>query len=143
MHRFELQIQRGMEIDVPVVRVRIDGTDLVDLAASAEQPFAEAEGHPDMAGGYDGLMPRDWLELPEQYDADGRAAVLACACGEVGCWPLRVRIEVAGDRVVWSDFQQPHRPGWDLAALGPFEFERHQYEAEVLRIQAIGRQADA
>jgi hypothetical protein len=123
--------------------VFIDGRDLVDLVRPIELPFAAAEGHPDIAGGYDGLLVRDWLELPEQYGDDGRAAVLACAsCGEVGCWPLRTRIEEDGDIVRWSDFQQPHRPDWSYESFGPFVFDRGQYYDQVARVQTRARQAD-
>ena len=134
MHRLALRVQRGQEIDVDTVRVLIDGVDLATLVRPVELPHATAEGHPEIAGAYDGLPPDDWKALPERYDTDDRVAVLACVCGEVGCWPLRVRIEVA-DRVVrWSDFQQPHRPEWSYAGFGPFVFDRLEYDTEIQRI---------
>jgi hypothetical protein len=137
MNRLELRIQRGHEHNIDIVRVFIDGRDLVELVQPVELPFATAEGHPDIAGGYDGLLPRDWLGVPEQDAGDGRAALLACAgCGEPGCWPLRVRIEVMPERVTWNDFQQPHRPEWSYATFGPFVFDRVQYDAEVARVRA-------
>jgi hypothetical protein len=142
MNRIQLHLRHGTEGGGAVVRVSIDGTDLIDLIRTVEQPFASAEGHPEIAGGYDGLTPRDWIELPEQYGEDGRAAVLACVCGEVGCWPLRVRIDTDAAQVTWSQFQQPHRPGWDLSGLGPFVFDRAQYEAELTRIHELARGAN-
>ena len=143
MNRIELIVQRGQEVDVDVVRILVDDSDLIDLARRVERPFANAEGHPDIAGGYDGLMPSEWLALPERYSTDDRVAVLACACGEIGCWPLRVRVVIEDDRVTWTDFQQPYRESWDLSTLGPFVFDRAQYDREVMRIQALARQADA
>ena len=141
MNRLHLRIQRGQELKIEIVRVFIDGTDLVDLVRPVELPFATAEGAADIAGRYAGLMPRDWLELPEQNDGDDRAALLACAgCGEPGCWPLRARIEMSPERVTWSDFQQPHRPEWSYASFGPFAFDRGQYDDEVARVQAHERQ---
>jgi hypothetical protein len=140
VNRLDLRVQPGQEVDAEVVRVFIDGSDLVDLVRPIELPFAAAEGHPEIAGGYDGLLPRDWLELPEQDGGDGRAALLACAgCGEPGCWPLRARVEVRSGSVTWSDFQQPHRPAWSYASLGPFVFDRAQYDDEVARVQARAR----
>ena len=143
MNRIELRVQRGRELDADVVPIFVDGRDLVDLVRPVELPFATAEGHSSIAGGYDGLLPEYWLELPEQYGGDGRAAVLSCKCGEVGCWPLRVRIAIDGQHVVWSDFQQPHRPDWAYKGFGPFVFERGEYEREVARVHALARQADA
>jgi hypothetical protein len=141
MNRLHLRVQRGQEFNSETVRVFIDGTDLVDLVRPVELPFATAEGHAEIAGRYDGLLPHDWLELPEQDHGDERAALLGCAgCGEPGCWPLRVRIDVSPRTVTWSDFQQPHRPEWSYASFGPFAFERAQYHAEVARVQARARQ---
>ena len=57
--------------------------------------------------------------------------LLACECGEVGCWPLLARITLTGDFVIWSHFRQPHRPTRDYSALGPFMFDREQYDAAV------------
>ncbi len=113
-----------------VARVFIDGRDLIELAAEFEADSARAEGHPKLAGKYDGLNPEAWADLPEQY-GDGRAAVLCCECGEVGCWPLRVRITLGDQVVTWSDFEQPYRPGWSHAGLGPFTFARAQYDEAV------------
>jgi hypothetical protein len=136
MNRLDLRIQHGQELDGEVVRILIDGRDLVDLVRPIELPFATAEGHPDIAGGYDGLLPHDWVDLPERY-GDGRAALLACAgCGEPGCWPLRARVDADPDKVTWSDFQQPHRPDWSYASFGPFVFDRAQYDEEVARVRA-------
>jgi hypothetical protein len=137
MNRLDLRIQRSQELDAEVVRILVDGRDLVDLVRPIELPFASAEGHPEIAGSYDGLLPRDWVDLPEQYDDDDRAALLACAsCGEPGCWPLRARVEAVADSVTWSDFQQPHRPEWSYASFGPFVFDRAQYDEEVARVRA-------
>ena len=144
MNRLGLRLQRAQlkEIGQQVVGVFIDETNLVELARIAELPHARADGHPETAGNYDGMLPLDWVTLPEQDDADGRAAVLGCTCGEVGCWPLRVRIVETPQRVRWSDFQQPHRPNWSHEGLGPFVFDRTQYDDEVARIRAVVRRTD-
>jgi hypothetical protein len=143
MNRLDLRIQRAHELDAEVVRILIDGIDLIDLVRPIELPFARAEGHPEIAGGYDGLPPRDWVELPERYDDDDRAALLGCAsCGEPGCWPLRARVKASGDSVIWSDFQQPHRPEWSYASFGPFVFNRAQYDEEVARLRARAWEGD-
>ena len=53
---------------------------------------------------------------------------MGCVCGEWGCWPLAVRVEVTDVTVRWHDFRTGHR-NWDLSELGPFVFERREYEA--------------
>ena len=133
---FELRLEPFGNGEFLQVRVVIDGRDLVEHVKVLELPWARAEEHEDIAGGYSGLSPEQWRNLPEQY-GDGRVAVLGCECGEVGCWPLRVRITVDATTVTWSDFQQPHRD-WNYAGLGPFLFSRQRYEDEVTR---IGRSA--
>jgi hypothetical protein len=134
-----LHIQPRPGGDVPEVRVLIDGRDLVELVRAVEAPWAAADGQSQLAGSYSGLWPAAWRELPEQ-DGSGRAAVLACECGEVGCWPLHVRITMSEFTVTWSEFAQPCRPEWRHEGLGPFVFERTAYERAV---QAVAAESSA
>jgi hypothetical protein len=136
-----LHVELRPDGDLPEVRVLIDGRDLVDLVREVEAPWAAADGQPQIAGGYSGLWPAAWLELPEQ-DGTGRAAVLACECGEVGCWPLHVRITVSDSTVTWSEFSQPCRPEWRYDGLGPFVFERAAYERAIQSVTADGSARD-
>ena len=68
--------------------------------------------------------------------------MLNCECGIPGCWPLLCRIEVRDDRVIWSDFEQPHRSApksrrvWSYEGFGPFVFEWAQYEAALEALRA-------
>ncbi|HST57120.1 MAG TPA: hypothetical protein VLK84_00440 [Longimicrobium sp.] len=116
------------------VEVRIDGHDLRDLVRAVELPHAAADGQPDLAGSYDGLPPGEWVLPP----ADGKGhvvAVLGCTCGVTECWPLLVRITRKADVVVWSDFRQPRR-GWPHEGLGPFTFDRAQYDSALAALTA-------
>lgn len=113
-------------------RILVDGRDLLEIVRRIELPQATAEGQPELAGSYEVLPPQRWQRLTEHDDGD-RVAVFGCECGEVGCWPLRVRITRKGDTVVWSDFEQPNR-SWSYFALGPFVFQRQQYEAAVASV---------
>jgi hypothetical protein len=54
--------------------------------------------------------------------------VLGRECGEVGCWPLCCRVELAAEVVVWKHFEQPHRPDRDYSSFGPFAFLRDSYQ---------------
>jgi hypothetical protein len=126
------------------IQIKINGRDLVELVRAVENPFAYKEGAASIAGAYAGLRPgkdtcppsRHFLGEPSagRYRYDAKTQVLGCECGEVGCWPLLCRIEAGATRVTWSQFEQPHRTGkgahapWSYDELGPFEFDRRQYE---------------
>jgi hypothetical protein len=103
MNTLELRLTTPPDLETGVVQVLIDGQDLIACLKGLEAAHAAAEGRPNIAGSYLGLSPEEWVELPEQY-GDGRAAILACECGLVGCWPFRVRITSTETTVVWSDF---------------------------------------
>ncbi len=136
-----------------VVDFLIDGRNLIDIVREIEQPFADGEGHPDIAGEYEGLpaevtfLPsrhllgdaHEWYESPSG-EAAHKIVLLRCgSCGSDGCWPLLVKITATEGSVIWSDFEQPHRnypeleehKRWRYDGLGPFIFDRRQYEAEL------------
>src|SRR5918998_6581593 len=100
-------------------------------------PFARREGKSDLAGSYVGLPPNE-VFLPSRRllgettrypfdDLGGKVAILGCICGDVGCWPFRVRIELREDVVIWDGFEQPHRRKWRYDEMHPFVFDRTQY----------------
>jgi hypothetical protein len=125
------------------VQIVINGQDLRDVIRPVELPFATREGSADIAGAYSGLPP-EVVFLPSRHllgeptplysDGSGRTQVLECECGEPGCWPLTVRIDVHAQEVVWRDFHQPHRganskqPEWRYDAMPQFRFDRKGYE---------------
>jgi len=138
-----------------VVDIFVNGRNIIDIIKAVELPFAEREGHPDTAGGYEGL-PADIVFLPsrhlldqpdEAYEYGGRISILECdSCGYPGCWPFIVRVTVDADRVTWSDFENYHRgregPAqhaeerqWKYDLLKPLVFDRKQYESELTRRQ--------
>ena len=124
---------------VDAVRLLVNGRDLVELAHDAEHASAQADGQPAIAGAYEGLAAQEVL-APSRHLLgeplahlevidDGRVALLGCECGEAGCWPLLARVEATGEYVTWSEFAQPHRAQWRHDSLGPFTFDRAQYES--------------
>ena len=138
-HYFE-----GFGTVAPVVRVLVDGRDLVEVVRDVEMSSACEEGHPERAGLYVGLWSRELRSPVDQHfmgtpgsdlgcgpGASGpsdKTVLLGCVCGVAGCAPLMARIDVDGSEVVWNDFAQPHRRAWSYSALGPITFERRQYE---------------
>jgi hypothetical protein len=130
-----------------VAVIRINGRDLVDMVREVEQPFADGEGHSERAAQYEGL-PVEAIYFPSRLllgehsdyenficEHEDKVQLYRCGgCGEHGCWPLVVRIVVTEESVIWSDFEQPHRcpsedGAWRYDSLGPFVFDRTEYEA--------------
>jgi hypothetical protein len=114
----------------------IDGTNLRELAKEVELPFAVADGEPDLAGSYEGIEAgeevrwpsRHYLDGPtNQWLDDGDTRLLGCPCSVSGCWDLTAQVELTELSVTWSGFRMGHRD-WDLAGLGPFRFDRTEYE---------------
>jgi hypothetical protein len=133
-------VPKGKDTGVDII---INGREFIEILRDIELSFATREGHPRIAGAYSSLPAhrvffpsRHFLGEPEPSYSDGagRTYVLECECGEPGCWPLAVRIEVREREVVWSDFQQPHRGPqskageWRYDALLSFTFDRQLYE---------------
>lgn len=132
------------------IRIRINGRDLRELVREVEAPFAAAEGAPFIAGAYAGLPPdahvlppaRHFMGTPawNVYAYGTKTQVLQCDCGEPGCWPLVCRIDVSKERVTWTDFEQPFRisrddgVAWTYEALGPFSFDRDEYERALAKL---------
>lgn len=117
------------------IQIWVNGQKLQALAKSVEQPCADAEGNPKLAGDYQPLALWDinddrshFLGRPvARWFEDGDTVLMGCPCGEWGCWPLTVDVAVTDTSVHWRHFRNGHRE-WDLSALGPFEFDRLAYE---------------
>ena len=126
----------------PIVAIRVNGRDFLELVHEVEMPFAVQEGYPDLAGGYDGLLWADIADLRSHFHGDtlpysseqGKTYLYDCGCGVLGCWPLMARIVIGAENITWCDFEQPHRTEdspashWRYDGFGPFVFERAQYE---------------
>lgn len=107
----------------------------------------ELEHGMEPAGGYGGLVPSFFRYGPldryflgesdgEYFQNKSEYYLLACKCGEVGCWPLSARITTTESGVVWDHFAQEHRRERDYAGFGPFTFELHAYEECIAEIAA-------
>ena len=119
------------------VDLLVNGRSIRDIAAAVERYF-DAE----LAGAY-GLVPLEWItdrhllgEVADQLNArTGKVALLVCdGCLRAGCWPLVALVDVQQDVVAWTEFEQPHRPGWDYGDLS-FRFERTADEQELQKVR--------
>ena len=114
----------------------VNGADLDTLVLAFE--LAHGFGP---AGGYGGLVPAYFNygnlatylvgQNPNQWPGQNRLWLLACECGEVGCWPLEARVTLTPTLAIWDQFAQPHRRERDYTAFGPWMFDRIQYETSV------------
>ena len=130
-------------IDEGTIRYHIFISDrnFIDIVRDVELPFAEKEGHPEMAGGYIGFSSWYLKECFNSFIEDGKMDILNCGgCGNEGCWPLVAEITTKGKTLVWSNFFNPHREPdskvghWDHVNLGPFVFDKEQYVTEFARV---------
>ena len=133
------------------IGVAIDGRELSELVRPVELPAATEEGSPNIAGAYGGIpawrfrgkpggtATAHFLGAHESHMHCGpheKTVLLACTCGEPGCWPLMARVVVTNDEVRWHDFEQPHRRGrWTYEKFGPFRFSRRQYEEALAELE--------
>jgi hypothetical protein len=129
---------------ITLITPMIDGISLIELAAT----FERSCGYTDPAGGYGGLIPEffSYGPLGLYFLGSGRdfwtprenkRPVLACECGEVGCWPLICAIESRDDTIVWHEFEQTYRPQRDYTRFGPFVFVRSDYETALQSLPPI------
>ena len=115
--------------DAPWIDTVVDETPLEQIVAAAE----ELKGRKG-AGPWQGSEPHELLP-PRGSLLGGRGGVqlLVCAgCREPGCDPVYAAIEVFDDVVVWSEFGQGNVTT-RLPSVGPFVFDRKQYEAAAAR----------
>lgn len=115
----------------------IDGVSLVDLASEFERSH-----NYDQPGKYCGYNA-EYVHNAFNYHRDdlghyqGRnVELLSCnGCFEDGCWPLEASIAMEPDTVIWQDFRQPHRIKRNYKGLGPYEFDRRQYQAAMASLR--------
>ncbi|MGV9299244.1 hypothetical protein [Amycolatopsis sp. NPDC003676] len=122
------------ELGGPVAVPYVDDVALTELI----DRFELAEGMSPAGGAYGGLIPGQFRGTTAEHFhgidfEEGETPLLACACGDWGCWPLLARITLTSDEVVWDSFAQPHRRKRDYRGFGPFRFDRAQYDAALLR----------
>lgn len=143
------------------VRLRVNGSGLIDIVREAELAHAQREyderiaaGDPAEALGLRGGLAgayhypngihvfhpsRNLLGEPYRHgfltDPDDpvnqKSLLLQCGCGITNCWFLLAKITVSEDTVLWQNFCQFHRD-WRYD-LGPFVFDRVRYGAELAR----------
>lgn len=122
--------------EITTVDISVDENPLANIIGPYEKPFAEKEGHPGLAGDYHPIgvasatLEQYYLgkEDADWGDGDNKTVLLGCSCGAMACWPLLCRITIEKNKVIWSEFEQPHRDeDWDYSHFKGFEFDKQQY----------------
>jgi hypothetical protein len=123
----------------PAVAVEIDGRSLASIVSAASA--GAACGEPPSPA--EVLWPdRElWLGYPldadDDYDPQGRAPVLVCACGLFGCGGVGARIKVEDGEVRWFDFIDA--PTLEPVEVGAFRFDEAAYRAEIESVVSVWR----
>ncbi len=107
----------------------IDGTSLIALVAKVEQHFVSHAS--EQAGSYQGLPIKDIGQITSTASTS-RHAVLASL--EHAQSQLETTVHTDAETVHWSQFGNPEHPLWSYVGLGPFEFDRAQYESAVAQV---------
>lgn len=125
----------------------VDGRSFVDLVTEYE----ESHGWED-AGIRKGLVlgKEDFQDLPQyllhartllQFGTTG-TVLIGCSCGNIDDGPFFANVLVAHNQVTWREFRNPMADDleWDYSDLGPFVFDRGQYEQAIAdaMAQALG-----
>jgi hypothetical protein len=103
----------------------VDGMSIVDV-------FKRADGG---RSSYAGLIAIDRALASWAPSEEERAIrLLGCTCGDPDCSSVRARLVADADSVVWSGFWASSPPrdrpeGQDYSEIGPFRFDRREYEA--------------
>ena len=116
----------------------VDGRSFVELVTEYE----ERHGWED-AGIHEGLvLGREQFQDLPQYLLHGQSlelfgdhgtVVLGCTCGNIDDGPFFAQVLATESRVTWLGFENPMAEGldWHYSGLGPFVFDRGQYERAI------------
>ena len=126
-----------LELKSKMIEVIINGKNLakyVDEDVKKKDSGSKGEGC--------GPLPYEWfckesqefLIHPKIKDSlwEGKTLILGCAsCGEPGCDPLTMDIEIFPDEIIWSNFgRDSSNRTYDIK----FEFDKIQYREEFHRL---------
>lgn len=119
-----------------IVGIFVDETDLKTFVRFCEYAF---DGR-DVEDPYAGIS---WLHAIGQgsvFDlplSPGRKVVMVCSCGIGGCWDLEVDMKLDIKSVTWQNFRNDRCSSEMYKDIGPFIFDRKEYEMQVHRINVL------
>lgn len=136
MDVFEIKIKDKSEGDDKwkIAIPYINGISLIDILREIELKYDSK-----IAGEYDGKEITDFIkDLDcENITNTEKKSLVICTCGFEGCWCLLANIQRNNNFVIWSNFEQNHRPEWKYDDLKEFKFDSFAYSKEFLKIKSI------
>lgn len=124
-----------------VLDIQVDGQSLIELLRKSEEPYAKADGTPELAGCYQGvpltlaLAPyKHFLGEPSRrYSFEGDSVLLVGNANIPASmrdeWRLSAKISFFRRVVVWHDLSLEAKKGkWPYFNLDLLVFNRYQYE---------------
>jgi hypothetical protein len=82
-----------------------------------------------------GLPPHHLRQLAHlEATEPRRMQVLGCGCGDTQCSSANVEVVASDDQVVWRNFQAGRYPDETWGAIGPFQFDRAEYDAAIAQL---------
>jgi len=85
-----------------------------------------------------------YLKNPDELDKDehDKISILECECGCESCWPMKVKVLNDKDKIIWTDFEQPHRNTeshnfWDYDKFGSFTFDYDNYNEQLNKLKTL------
>jgi hypothetical protein len=123
------------------VRIEVNGIPLLahcvdavrhlgDRAVEQARAYTDVQvDSADLRAHFHGTSDHTWSPDDEEDDDDEDPMLLGCTCGFDHCSPVTARITVTDETVTWSDFRSG--TDWDASLVGPFVFDRSQYDEAV------------
>jgi len=113
------------------VEIYINNHELISILKEIEAPFAEAEGHSDLAGAYghisSNLLYKDLSDVlnGNKFLMENGVELLCCSgCGDSGCWSILVFVSQDEDYIYWNNFKHNHR-NWKYDIS--YKFDKKEY----------------
>ena len=119
------------------IHIAINGKDFLTLVSDFEKPYMVADGFKNFE------ERRTWPIAHKNNLMTLRGArgyyqyysIIDCTCQCDGCWPLNGKIIRTATLVKWKSFCNGHKKHWPYHKLGPFYFDRKQYDEQLAKIE--------
>ena len=122
-----------------LVKVFINGMELIDIIRVIELPYQTAAWYPESAGdyGHNTAKHMEWqfreALQPGSYSYDCGIELFCCPdCGVGGCWSVMCRFRKEDGVIIMTDFHHNHRP-WEYNLCYRFSEENYNSEIEKLK----------
>lgn len=129
------------ETPIFVVEIYINGKEVVPILKEIEQPYCDAEGTPEIAGGYGHNLPEDLYKALSEAIIEGTYSnkygveLLCCRdCGFSGCWSAITHIRQTEDYIYWESFENNHRKNWKYNLS--YKFDKAEYDKAMKQLKS-------